>query len=942
VRKSTHVNGISDFPSGCNSCHDNPPNSGDHYEHLQHRVACDRCHAGYTTTTENPTLHRNARQDVTLSGWNPTTRTCSSIGCHGGEYWGRTGTAARQSCNQCHGVPPASGEHFEHSEYACSRCHGTGFTTTTTNPATHMNGVSDVPFAFYNRSTRTCSSTGCHGSERWGTIKPVTPNCANCHGFPPQLPHPQQSACQSCHPSMASTGVLTADHNDGTLDLSGVGCTSCHGAPPSSTRAGGVHPADENCYGCHSTTVDASNQVVANGTHNDGYVQIGGGGVGTYGCQSCHGDPSREAFAGTDPNAKSAPPLGTRGETEATTRAVGAHLAHVNKGAGALAAPVLCAECHVVPTGMDHAMGTVLMAFGPRATADGAVALWNRETTTCSTYCHGATLGAGGTNHEPSWTGGPEQAACGTCHDAPPSSAPHTAGASCGACHQGYTATTVNSATHVDGFVDSWSHPDGYAAAAQHGRDANANGLSSCASCHGADLNGGTSGVSCNACHATAGFSTWVTDCTFCHGDRTSGAQSPPLDVQGRTDATNVSVGAHGAHVGATLANPIACTACHPARSGSVLADAGHTDGDGVAEITFGGIATTAGATPTYTRASDTSSSCAATYCHGRFAGGANATVSWTSTEDLGCTSCHGSPPPSPHPTSTACGTCHAGYTQTTVNPATHVDGILQITSNHTAGYADAAVHGKEVNLNGMASCKTCHGADLSGGSGRACSSCHEAAGVASWDTSCTFCHGSRTTGRANPPQDIRGTTATTSVTVGVHESHATSAIANVGCADCHPARTSSVIGDAAHVDGNGLAEIQFGAIARTGNVSPTYTRVSATSATCASTYCHGKFTGGRAATVSFTSTTQVTCTSCHYGPPSTGKHSKHSSKAKCFNCHNAVVSSTSTIVDKSLHVNGAKNVKFGGTYYSKTVTGTWNPSTRTCSSLSCHSSESW
>jgi hypothetical protein len=42
-----------------------------------------------------------------------------------------------------------------------------------------MNGVSDVPFAFYNRSTRTCSSTGCHGSERWGTIKPVTPNCAN-------------------------------------------------------------------------------------------------------------------------------------------------------------------------------------------------------------------------------------------------------------------------------------------------------------------------------------------------------------------------------------------------------------------------------------------------------------------------------------------------------------------------------------------------------------------------------------------------------------------------------------------------------------------------------------------------------------------------------------------------------------------------------------------
>ncbi len=29
-------------------------------------------------------------------------------------------------------------------------------------------------------------------------------------------------------------------------------------------------------------------------------------------------------------------------------------------------------------------------------------------------------------------------------------------------------------------------------------------------------------------------------------------------------------------------------------------------------------------------------------------------------------------------------------------------------------------------------------------------------------------------------------------------------------------------------------------------------------------------------------------------------------------------------------------------TYNSRTVTGTWNPTTRTCSSLSCHGSETW
>jgi hypothetical protein len=40
--------------------------------------------------------------------------------------------------------------------------------------------------------------------------------------------------------------------------------------------------------------------------------------------------------------------------------------------------------------------------------------------------------------------------------------------------------------------------------------------------------------------------------------------------------------------------------------------------------------------------------------------------------------------------------------------------------------------------------------------------------------------------------------------------------------------------------------------------------------------------------------------------------------------------------------VNGAKNVKFGGAYGSRTVTGTFSPTSRTCSSLSCHSSESW
>jgi predicted CxxxxCH...CXXCH cytochrome family protein len=938
VRKWTHVNGISDFPSGCNSCHDTPPNSGAHYEHLHERVACDRCHAGYTATSANPVLHRNARQDVTLSGWNPSQRTCSNIGCHGSEYWGRVGQAARQSCNQCHGVPPSSGEHYEHSEYACSRCHGAGYSRTTNNPATHMNGVADIPFAFYNRTTHTCSSTGCHGSEQWGTPRPVTPNCSNCHGFPPSLPHPQYGTCQSCHPSMQSTGVLTVDHNNGTLDISGAGCATCHGFPPTSTRAGGLHVSDPNCYGCHSTTVDATNQVTPNGTHNDGAVQVGGGGVGTYGCQSCHGDQARQVSAGADPNVKAAPPLGTRGETESTTRAVGAHLAHVSPAVGTLAGPAGCAECHVVPTSMGHAMGEVLMSFGPRASADGALPSWDSLNLTCaSTYCHGSTLNAGGTNHLPSWTGGPGEAACGTCHGAPPP-APHPANASCGACHLGYTPTSVNLATHVDGVVQSSSHPAGYADAALHGRDANAQGLSACGSCHGADLSGGTVGVSCNACHTTAGFSTWVTDCTFCHGDRASGAQAPPLDVQGRTLTTNVSVGAHGAHAGATLSNPIACQQCHPARTASVVGDAAHVDGDGIAEVVFGSIATTGGAAATYTRASDTSASCAATYCHGAFGGGASATMAWTSTAQVGCTSCHGGPPPAPHPANSSCGACHSGYTATSVNRATHVDGVLQVTSNHPAGYADKTRHGYDANLQGLAGCKGCHGADLSGGStGMSCNACHTSAGFSTWATNCTFCHGTAATGRQSPPVDLQGRSVTTNVSVGVHASHVGTTIANpVACAECHPARTASVVTDTAHMDGNGIAEVAFGTIARTGGAAATYTRASATSATCASTYCHGKFTGGAnngsGATMSWTSTTQVGCTSCHSGPPSTGQHtrSEHRSRS-CGDCHGSGY--TTSAVNKVTHLDGIEQVGNRITSYNRT--------TRSCSS-SCHGSETW
>lgn len=92
---------------------------------------------------------------------------------------------------------------------------------------------------------------------------------------------------------------------------------------------------------------------------------------------------------------------------------------------------------------------------------------------------------------------------------------------------------------------------------------------------------------------------------------------------------------------------------------------------------------------------------------------------------------------------------------------------------------------------------------------------------------------------------------------------------------------------------------------------------------------------------MSWTSTTPVGCTSCHGSPPSSGRHSTHSG-ISCYNCHNAVVDASNGIVGASLHVNGAEDVRFGGTRSGGSpVSGTWNPSTRSCS-VSCHGSETW
>lgn len=72
-------------------------------------------------------------------------------------------------CGSCHAIPPATGKHSFHASQrvACATCHGSGYSTTTFNAATHNNGVKNLTTTIgWNATSRSCSNS-CHGNKSW-------------------------------------------------------------------------------------------------------------------------------------------------------------------------------------------------------------------------------------------------------------------------------------------------------------------------------------------------------------------------------------------------------------------------------------------------------------------------------------------------------------------------------------------------------------------------------------------------------------------------------------------------------------------------------------------------------------------------------------------------------------------------------------------------------
>jgi predicted CxxxxCH...CXXCH cytochrome family protein len=245
----------------------------------------------------------------------------------------------------------------------------------------------------------------------------------------------------------------------------------------------------------------------------------------------------------------------------------------------------------------------VEITWGALAKADGAAPAWDRSTATCSTvYCHGATL-PGGTVTEPVWTKvDGTQAGCGTCHGTPPPW-PHPAKTDCTTCH----TFTVK----PDGTID--------VAGGMH-------------------INGQ---VDLDETKLT---------CISCHGSASNPA--PPAGTRGESTTDQHAVGAHQQHLApSTWHRDGQCADCHAVPQ-SVTHATGQTT------FSWGGVSKAGGANPSYDAGAHT---CSSVYCHGATIGGAAGTPLWTKVDgtQAACGTCHGLPPPAPHPQSTSCQGCH-------------------------------------------------------------------------------------------------------------------------------------------------------------------------------------------------------------------------------------------------------------------------------------------
>jgi predicted CxxxxCH...CXXCH cytochrome family protein len=488
---------------------------------------------------------------------------------------------------------------------------------------------------------------------------------------------------------------------------------------------------------------------------------------------------------------RAAPPRDMSGASETNFPGVGAHQIHLR--AGADHGPVACQECHVVPDSTD-APGHDDSAR-PAEITFGALARTGERQPQYDAAVKTCESSYCHGSAKPLWTE-PRDKACGTCHDLPPA-APHPQSDKCSACHGEVIDAErkfIHPERHVDGVVD-------YVAG----------------------------------------------DCQICHGNADNAA--PPLDTLGNEATTARGVGAHQAHLaGGQFGRPLACSECHVVPE--QVEDPTHVDA-APAEVFLSGIAQTGGRAPQWEASSAT---CTDSWCHSPSDSDQHPSPVWNAAaQDTGCQTCHGAPPPAPHPQMSNCSHCHgdvvADDNETILDRELHVNGHVDV----------------------------------------------------SFDQSCNSCHGDK---NAAPPLDVAGNETTAAPGVGAHQSH----LANTGrarpvpCSDCHVVPQSVLA--AGHMDSDRPAELTFSGAATANGATPSYQ-----GGTCQNTACHGAVlsegpSGGSntAPTWTVVDGTQAACGACHALPPPP----PHPLPTyPCHQCHFNLNADDVTFNRPDLHVDG-------------------------------------
>jgi predicted CxxxxCH...CXXCH cytochrome family protein len=288
-------------------------------------------------------------------------------------------------------------------------------------------------------------------------------------------------------------------------------------------------------------------------------------------------------------------------------------------------------------------------------------------------------------------------------------------------------------------------------------------------------------------------------------------------------------------------------------------------------------------------------------------------------------------------------GPCQVCHTRTDYYRNTGLDGDGSVSGNATTGH------------NPSSPCTTCH--LHTKGLGASCTSCHGTEGrgaVAGADSH-----------HAAAPPAVAALAAVKVTTNNAHLAHVSEANLRAtpfACVECHSTMKHQTTHD---------VDMGYGTVA-TGNGAVTALQMTpaagalaagyATTPTCTN-YCHSDAKPLGNANAAFPATlprwdagntgTVLGCTSCHgdgtAGLALSAKHAKHLSATTynytCDECHAGVVANdqrTLLVADRSLHVNGARNVGFSASYRVTSINNSFGGYSGapgySCSAIYCHS----